>query len=276
MTGILRGKLVDSHTHSSFSPDSNMEIVSAARAAEAAGLKGFAVTDHLDLKAPEGDNRFAFSPSEQQAVIDEVQRVTAVKIFKGVEIGLQPDNLVEISSFLKDYSFDTVVASIHFVDGQDPYHGNYYEGLGEKEAYGRYLELMYQLLDSYGDFDVLGHYDYIARYAPYDNRSIRYRDYPDVFDEIFRLLAQNGKAIEINTNTYRKRDDRTPPEPDIDIFKRFLEIGGEFVSFGSDAHTPDRMGENSEKYILPARRAGLRYLTHYEGRKPIPLSLSSL
>jgi histidinol-phosphatase (PHP family) len=253
-----------------------MEISAAARAAEQAGLKGFAVTDHLDLKAPGGETRFAFSPTEQQEVIDSVQKETGVKIYKGVEIGLQPDNLEEISTFLKGYSFDTVVASVHFVDGEDPYHGNYYEGLSEKEAYGRYLELMYQLLDSYGDFDVLGHYDYIARYAPYDNRTIRYRDYPDLFDEIFRLLAQNGKALEINSNTYRKRDNRGVPEPDFDVFKRFLEIGGEFVSFGSDAHTPDRMGENSEKYILLAKRAGLRYITHYEGRKPIPFSLSFL
>ena len=45
-----------------------------------------------------------------------------------------------------------------------------------------------------GDFDVMGHYDYVARYAPYPQASILYKDFSDILDEMLTYLAQEGKA----------------------------------------------------------------------------------
>ena len=128
-------KYVDTHTHSSYSPDSRMSIAEAAEYALDIGLAGVTFTDHLDLKAP-GDNlKFAFDPAEQQAEISEVAKKSPVKLLTGIEIGLQPCNLTEIKEFLSKFSFDTIIASIHFVDGVDPYEGEYYQGKTEKDAY---------------------------------------------------------------------------------------------------------------------------------------------
>ncbi|MDD4617911.1 MAG: histidinol-phosphatase HisJ family protein [Bacteroidales bacterium] len=274
MSNKTRAKLVDTHSHSSFSPDSNMSLEQAAVAAYTAGLEAFAVTDHLDLKAPGGDTRFAFDPAEQQQEIDIVQKGTQVKILKGVEIGLQPENLSDIRTFLKDHTFDTVIASIHFVDGVDPYYGVYYEGKQEMQAYERYLEVMLQMIEEYPDFDILGHYDYIARYAPYSKRTILYKDHPDIFDSIFRFLEYNGKALEINTNTYRERNGKSPVL-DPDVLKRYAELGGELLTIGSDAHTPERFGENFHQYLATAQKCGIKYISFFEKRKAVPRKIET-
>ncbi|PKO96129.1 MAG: histidinol phosphate phosphatase [Bacteroidetes bacterium HGW-Bacteroidetes-7] len=261
-------KYVDTHTHSSYSPDSRMSIAEAAEYAFANGLAGITFTDHLDLKAP-GDNlKFAFDPAEQQAEIYEVAKQSSIKLLTGIEIGLQPCNLVEIKDFLSTFSFDTIIASIHFVDGVDPYEGQYYEGKTEKEAYGRYLEIMAEMVVAYPDFDILGHYDYIARYAPYKTRTIHYRDFADILDTIFRSLIYNGKSLEINTNTYRLRNGAIPVL-DRDILLRYRELGGEIITLGSDAHSKERLGEEFENFRAVLKNMGYKYVVNYEKRKPL-------
>ena len=261
-------KYVDTHTHSSYSPDSSMSIAEAAEYAYAIGLAGITFTDHLDLKAP-GDNlKFAFDPAEQQAEISEAAKQSSVKLLTGIEIGLQPCNLVEIKDFLSSFNFDTIIASIHFVDGVDPYEGHYYEDKTEKEAYGRYLEIMADMVVAYPDFDILGHYDYIARYAPYKTRTIHYRDFADILDTIFRSLIYNGKSLEINTNTYRLRNGAIPVL-DRDILIRYRELGGEIITLGSDAHSKERLGEEFEKFRAVLKNMGYKYVVNYEKRKPL-------
>jgi len=264
--------LTDSHTHTTFSPDSSMTIKQAIETAKAIGLSGIAFTDHLDLKAPGEDDRFFFSPNEQHREVELHQNGNSINLLKGIEIGLQPDNLLETKEYLSGCEFDIVIASVHFVDGIDPYKGDYYKGLNYKEAYGRYLEQISLLTQSYGDFDILGHYDYIARYAPYEVRSIFYRDYSDILDTILIYLAHNGKAIEINTNTYRYRNGSTPV-PDINIIKRFRELGGEYISIGSDAHSSDRVGEMFEFASDLLKRGGFKYVTHFKNREAKPIKI---
>ena len=46
--------LCDTHTHTKISPDSKVELADTARAAIAAGLRAFCVTDHSDLLALDG------------------------------------------------------------------------------------------------------------------------------------------------------------------------------------------------------------------------------
>ncbi len=244
----------------------------AATEAKKRNLKGIAFTDHLDLNAPGEDDRFTFDPALQQNEVERIQKLFDIEIYKGVEIGLQPDNLTESRDFVLGNHFDTVIASVHFVDGLDPYRGSYYEGKTEIQGYGRYLELIAQLIEQFGDFDILGHYDYIARYAPYKNRTIYYSQYSDYFEYILKYLAYNGKALEINTNTYRARNGLAP-ELDVNVLKQFARFGGEFITLGSDAHSADRIGEGFEKYGAIIKNCGFSYITHYKERKPVPVKI---
>ena len=56
--------------------------------------------------------------------------------------------------------------------------------------------------------------------------------------------------------------------PGLDILRWYVEMGGERVTLGSDAHRPEQVGSHLETALDIARSAGLKYLTHFEKRQP--------
>ena len=272
---MAHSKLVDTHTHSLFSSDSKMPFQAALEQAQQKGLAGIVFTEHYDFDVPAGISAFEFDPKEQQhalrEICDQSPIASCLQVMAGIEVGMQPHSIEKINTLLESHSFDQIIASIHFVDGKDPYHGGYYVGLTPKQAYGRYLELIFECITQMTNFDILGHFDYIARYSPYPE-SITYRDYADIFDAIFRQMISNGQALELNTKTYYLKPDGHP-QPDPAIYKRYLELGGEMLSLGSDAHKTEHIGIRFEEYADWAKSLGFRYSVYYRERKAIPLPL---
>ncbi len=278
----MERRLFDNHTHSYFSADSRMDIGDAVRTAVERGLGGLCLTDHLDFDPPAGVTAFTFEVPPQQAAIDEEVEYlglngrgggyTDFKLLKGVEIGLQDKSMGKIRQILSDYRFDCVIASLHLIDGHDPYFGDYYRPYDYRYAYGHYLEEFDRLIRVMPDFDVLGHYDYIVRYPDYKETTIYYSEFGDVLDSILSFLADNGKTMEINTKTYQLYRGRRP-ELDVNILKRFRELGGEAVSFGSDAHDITRIGDRLAWCRETALSAGFKYEVYFEERCPVFVEL---
>ena len=151
-------KFFDTHIHSTFSPDSRASIEQYAVAANHKGLAAIAITDHLDIDAPlrecDKKNLFLFDPIERDKEIDRVKEIYGTTILKGIEVGLQPHCLEEIKEFTQRHKFDSVIASLHFIDREDPYFGDYYIGKSARQAYGHAYEVMYRTAVEYGDFDI--------------------------------------------------------------------------------------------------------------------------
>lgn len=278
-------QLFDNHNHSQFSFDGKKtNVETSARSAIAKGLGGICFSDHYDLYAPPIKAEFEdtimeyFDVPAQQKEIERVQKlltnegINDFEILKGIEIGMYEDNHQEIRELLSCSSFDQIIASVHYIDGTDPYYGGYYGDKDWKGAYGRYLETIYREMTWLKDFDIMGHYDYIARYAPYPESTIRYRHFSDIFDEMFRYLIHEGKALEINTKSYQEYKGRKP-ELDPDVLLRYKELGGEIISFGSDSHDPDRIGESFNEFAGMLKSMGFRWSAHYSNRKLIQLPL---
>lgn len=291
----------DNHTHSTFSPDARTTVMESIEFASTHGLSGVAFTDHLDLDAPARDCEFKFSIKEQQSEIDRCANIYAerlerlgngycrgagnrddkgtrntfcreekknkLQIFKGIEVGLQYDSIDKIRDYLKGFCFDVVIGSVHFVEHLDPYMQTYYEGKDYKRAYNGALEAICKTAFEYRDFDILGHFDYITRYRDYPCRTITLKEFGDYLEPLLRFLAETGKALEVNTNTYKERFGGTPAL-DINILKRFRELGGEALSFGSDAHDAFRLGEAFEYFAQMVKKCGFTHLAYYKDRKP--------
>lgn len=272
-------KLVDNHTHSYFSEDSGMGIDDAIKTAQAKGLAGIVFTDHLDFDPPAGVKCFTFNvPAEQEAIRFSCDALSVATprncrqeedfmVMSGVEIGIQMKSMEKIRKVMRENRFDTVIASLHLIDGFDPYYGEYYKTLDCRTAYGHYLEEFYNGIQVFEDFDILGHFDYIVRYAPYKETVMRYSEYGDIFDSVLKYLAKNGKTFEINTKTYQLYRDRHPGL-DLAVLRRFRELGGEAISFGSDAHNVLRIGDKFEWCRECALAAGIRYEAVFRERKP--------
>lgn len=258
----------DNHTHCEFSPDGRMKMSEAVSTAQAKGLSGICFSDHFDLDSPHQGEAFTFDPKLQQSKIDyNISNSNhSISILKGIELGLQPKCLDQIKEFTQKYNFDSIIASVHYIDGLDPYNGEFYQGLTKKQSYSRYLETIYECISNFDNFDILGHFDYIARYSPYNQHSLEYSDFPDHLDEILRILIDKGKILEINTNTYRERNGRTT-KLDLNILKRYKELGGEALSLGSDAHEKERIGDNFRQTTEIIQSIGINYLCHFKNRK---------
>ncbi|MCI1779566.1 MAG: histidinol-phosphatase HisJ family protein [Bacteroidales bacterium] len=269
----MERNIFDNHLHSQFSVDSRTTLKELTDKAIERHLAGIAITDHLDIDAPRKQDEYLFDIAEQQKEIDRLQaepkiKGTSLKILKGIEIGLQPETYEKNRKFVAGKYFDTVIASVHFIDQLDPFYHTYYKDKTYKQAYGHALETIYETAIEYKDFDILGHFDYVARYAPYEVRDITYREFGDYLDPILKFLAEEGKALEINTKSYRLFNGHEQLFDD-NILKRFRELGGEALSLGSDSHDALRVAENFEKYVSVAIKCGFRYLVHYEHRKPV-------
>ncbi len=269
-------KFFDNHNHSTFSPDSVSSVEGIVKSAISKGLAGIAITDHYDIDAPSRDQEFFFDPALQQAEIDRVTLDMAgeiqqcgFQVMKGIEVGLQPGSMQKIKEFTNKYKFDTVIASIHFIDGSDPYMGTYYTDKDYREAFIHTLEVMYSTAVDFRNFDILGHYDYVARYSPYSPgcRDITLAQYGDWIEPILKFLAQEGKTLEINTKTYKNHKGYVPML-DTAILRRFREYGADALSLGSDSHNLERIGDEFGKYAYIAKECGFRYLVYFRERKP--------
>lgn len=277
--------LFDNHNHSQFSFDGKKTTVElSARFAMEKGLGGICFSDHCDFYVPPMKASFEnlspeyFDIGLQQAEITRVQdelhcnNRSCFKILKGIEIGMYEESHEQISRVLKENRFDQVIASVHYIEQTDPYYGGYYDDKDWKSAYGTYLETIYREMTWLKDFDIMGHYDYIARYAPYKEESIYYRDFSDIFDSLFKYLIYEGKALEINTKSYKNYNGRTPVL-DRDVLLRYKEMGGEIISLGSDSHDPERTGDGFNEYAHLLKSLGFRWTAHYEKRNLIQLPL---
>ena len=272
--------LFDAHNHCQFSFDGKTTVELSSKAASEHGLGGMVFTDHCDAFVPQDciahgctDNQ-TFDIAAQQAEIDRVQQLFGdrLRILKGIEIGMYAASRSEISEILSRHSFDQVIASVHYLDDTDPYYGEFFIGKDWKQAYGRYLETIYEEAVALGDFDIIGHYDYVARYAPYPQDCISYRDFGDIFDSIFKYLIENGKGLEINTKSCSGGHGRKT-SLDHNVLLRYRELGGEIISLGSDSHRPHNVADSFADYAALLKHLGFRWSSHYEKRQLVQLPL---
>jgi histidinol-phosphatase (PHP family) len=231
--------MIDSHIHTKVSTDSQMEIEHAIKRARQLNC-GLIITEHMDLKYPR-HGEFVFDVCDYFHKYSKYRRDN---LFLGIEMGLRHDCVEENEDIVKYNDFDYVIGSIHVVndvDIVDIYEEKYYSGKSKEEAYNEYLEYMLKCLEIYDCFDSLGHIDYISRYARYDDKEIYYEDFSEFIDEILKILINKGKSIEINT---RRLKDEKAVDNLLKIYKRYNELGGKYVTIGSDAHRVEDIGKN--------------------------------
>lgn len=260
----------DTHVHTEHSSDSQEKMETVVKQGIKLGLKQLIFTDHMDIDFPEKyEDNFLFDVSKQQKEIELLQEKYKDKIVlsKGIELGLQAHLRPQITTLMQMYSFDYAIGSIHIVDACDPYCMEYWErAASEEQGILKYFETALSCLNKIDTFDTFGHLDYVIRYAPSGAACYSYQKFSDIIDEILKKLIEMGKALEVNTSGYRKNGFANPH---MDVVKRFLELGGENVTIGSDAHEAAFLAADFDTICGELKNAGLRYYTTFQNRKPV-------
>lgn len=257
----------DTHMHSQYSGDSQALQEDMIAAALQKQLDGICFTDHLDIDYPKSPDIFLLDLPNYTASIQALQKKyqADIAILFGIELGLQPHLATLHHAIISEYPFDFVIGSSHVVHGIDPYYADYYERRSEEEAYLEYFSSIIENIQSYDNFDVYGHLDYVVRYGPEKNKHYSYEKYQDIIDEILKLLIEKGKGIEINTGGFKYGLGH--PNPTENILLRYRELGGEIITLGADAHQPDHVAYDFHKLPDILVSAGFRYYTVFKQRK---------
>ncbi|MFA5306753.1 MAG: histidinol-phosphatase HisJ family protein [Candidatus Babeliales bacterium] len=262
--------IVDSHTHSIFSPDGQMSLEEGIIAAHNRGMGGLVFTDHIELAHPDiATWNTPFDIEQRSHLIDQLRHEHAsnIKIFKGIELGFEPTILDRANEMINQHDLDLVILSTHCVDNIDLGEKSYYQGRSKEQAYTKYLDTIYQSVSMFDNFDVVGHIGYACRYACYPDKSLCYLDYHDKLDAILNRIIAQGKGIEVNTAGFRLN--LGYPHPDYDVIKRYHELGGTIITLGSDAHRTLGIGREFENVIKRLADIGFKYVAHFEQRKPV-------
>ena len=127
---------------------------------------------------------------------------------------------------------------------------------------------MYDNLKVYKDYCNIGHMNLVARYS---HAMADFMDYGDIVEAILKMIIADGKGIELNTSSFRYKMSCTCPSEE--ILRMYRELGGEIISIGSDAHTPDKLADHFDYAIEYLQSLGFKYLASFTKRRPsfVPL-----
>ena len=167
-------------------------------------------------------------------------------------------------------STDFIIGSLHNITGCADFAFLDYSREDIPSLLERYFAELVELV-RWGRFDALGHITYPLRYIAAYGQAVELAPYGGYIDEALRTLVQNGKAIEINTSGLRQTIRQTMPP--FSIVKRFRELGGEYVTVGSDSHCVADVGKGSAEAVTMLKEAGFSHLTYYMEHKPVQVPI---
>lgn len=259
--------LADQHTHSAASPDSGETVKALCESAVSKGLSALAVTDHCEAngyRAEGYDRSILVSGTETQAARE--QFAGRLEVLRGLELGQATQDIASAEEALAARSYDLVLASMHNLPATPDF---YYINMIENDPqplFERYLDELLGLVH-WGNFDVLAHLTYPLRYMEgVYHRRVNIARCAQRLDAILSGLAQSGKGLEINTSGFRQG--LGTAMPGLEQIKRFRELGGEILTFGSDAHRASDVGANIRDGMELARVAGFRAYAVYRNHQP--------
>lgn len=238
---------MDCHIHSRFSPDARHvgagtpdEIAAEVRAR---GLRGFIVTDHVDV-----GHWLDFEPINFDEYFDTWEKARKdnpdLTIYIGLEVGYERERAQETAELIKDLPLEYVINSVHYWKGPNKNVPDDHFSLGRQKAYASYLSAIRESLDAPYAFSTVGHIGFAERYAPYlkAEREIDYPSFKTVFDDIADKVI--AKRVRIEENTNAGGEIRTPRA---DFLRVYKEKGGMRPVLGSDAHKCENIGQYFDK-----------------------------
>ncbi len=265
----LPPQLYDQHVHTSFSPDSQEPLESIVIQAVERGRASVVTTDHVDY----GCTFFGKDVEiEMEAYLAEAERLRSlypVDLLLGCEIGFREDWLERIRIFAASYPFDVVLGSVHN-NGTVDYSLEPFHQWTIEEKFRDYFLHVQKAITQWDGFDIAAHLDYFVRYTPKPVTADDYLVHRDLICDILAELIRKDKVLELNTaGLYRQGWIHPHPL----ILRWFTDLGGRYLSLGSDAHQASHTEKGFPEAIELLAEFGIREVVVFKRRKPRLISL---
>lgn len=262
--------ITDVHNHSTYSSDGVSPLNEMLETAAKKGVAFYGVSEHFDFdECAEngGTNAEEYFPAARHLQEDYAG---VMNVLVGAEIGFSPDpRFIERNvAIVKKYQPDFIVNSIHAKDGADyafrrPFYQTTCEGVQilrpKGEAYREYLSLVRRSLDAPYPYDIVGHFGYPARFAPYEDKAFSLAEFGEEIDDVLKTVIEKNKILEVNASN--KSSVTLSTLASEEILRRYFALGGRQVSYASDAHVVDSICRRREEVIKLLKEIGFTYIT---------------
>ncbi len=289
---------IDSHVHlqphSETPPVTRERIELYVQAAQERGVERLAFTEHLFRFQEAFDALYgwwdedetdpALSAATQQywqdhvslRVADYVRVIEEAKsaglpVLLGLEMDWLHGHEDDLRRFLDPYDWDIVLGSVHWIgsweiDTRDSAaHYAQWDARDVDDVHADYGALLKELGAS-GLCDVLAHPDLPKLFGH------RPSSFTPLHEAIVEAATAGSCAVEMNSNGYN-----TPlgeAYPALPVLER-ANAAGFSITFASDAHRPERVGERFDDLAALAAEAGYREFLSFEQRRPEPHTLAA-
>ena len=262
----------DCHNHSDRSPDGKNPPQAMLDRARELGLYAYILTDHCECNDYDGSYR------QRQAAawtgMEELDVPEGITFLRGIELGQITQNPEGAREALEKYPYDLAIGSLHNLRGREDFYYIDCRSKSQDEIAGLLNEYWDEVLEmiELGGFDTLGHLTYPLRYIQGEQGvHVDLERHLGRIDEIFRSLIGHGKALEVNTSGLYGKFGETFPGPG--LLRRYYELGGRLLTFGSDAHTTENLGRGIDMAMDQAREIGFKEFAVYRRHEPVMLPL---
>ncbi|MEK8127924.1 histidinol-phosphatase [Paenibacillus filicis] len=265
----------DLHTHHDRCGHAEGKIRDYIEAALANGLSIIGISDHSPFLASEENQlnpAIAMAKSELPEYVAEVLRLKEqyrgkIEVLLGIESDFFPEHAELYKRVYAEYPFDYRIGSVHVSSGKHIFDKTRWDKVDEEQLKTEaeiYLGLIQASAQS-GMFEILGHIDAIKGFCP----AIAGHLSP-LMEQTLQVIAASGVSIEVNTSGKFKPSGGW--HPSLDILERAAYYGVS-VTFGSDSHVPERVGDEWEDVREALKKLGFKEWTFYRERKrqSIPL-----
>lgn len=263
--------LTDMHTHSDHSFDGNHSCMLLCESAVDKGISALAITDHCEIDSKSLDFR-SFCTNQYFETFKAKRFFEGqLLVLQGLELGQAVYNKELAESILNQFSYDFILGSIHNLENMEDFYFLDYKDYDVYDLLEKYFNTVYELC-LWNKFDSLAHLTYPLRYIKGNAKmDIDLSKFSDIIEMILKTVIQNGKALEINTSgLFLDVNETLPPKS---IIKLFKDLGGEYITIGSDSHYYNKLGQGIEQGMMLAKECGFKYATIYQQREPIMLPI---
>ena len=271
----------DYHVHCDHSPDCHVPMAEQLRRAAALGITDLCMTDHIELGLDEWGDEVIDLMAYRQEFEALRGQFPQLRLRFGVEVGIScPEHhWAQLLEMMQAMEYDFVIVSAHTLHGKNVLKALPYEGDGLARVCREYIPSILPRLTRLDPslYSCVGHIDFPLKgalrcHAPCTE--YRYNFAPEAMDALFRYIIDQGKCLELNTSPWGLMPPGQISRPD--WLRRYAQLGGEYITIGSDSHLTQNTGAFFREAAALAREAGVKYLAVYEKMKPTFYPLSRI
>lgn len=261
--------LLDVHTHSTHSSDGHAPLSEMVETAREKGLLFYGASEHFEYGVYVHTGEIRERKIDAERYFHDARHLQddyagVLNVLVGAEFSFDYDKtaLKMYAQAYEKYRPDYVINSVHCIDDEDYYMFSTQAQSKFKQpknvVYKQYLDCVRASLDVEYPYDIIGHFGYMTRYAPYPDREMRVSEFQAEIDGIFKEIIRRGKILEVNS---KSKDPVEITVPSREMLERYFELGGRKVSFASDAHETQSICNGFAEVTALLKEIGFTYYT---------------